>query len=155
MSAPGFVQPLRTLAAMTRQTNRITVNSVSVAEDGALVVAMPAPPAHFGFRFDGLRYTVTVTPSLEGFRYRLTATIGQVPFTVENRAARVTLLCLLGGCRQLDPLHFVIAGEQRLCLVAESEVGESPTADAVIFELVTLLHRARPYLGLLRNHLAA
>lgn len=140
---------------MARQTDHITVNSVSVAEDGALVVATPAPPAHFDFRFDGLRYTVVVTPSGVGFRYRVTTTIGQVPFTAENRDARVMLLSLLGGCRRLDVLRFVIAHEQRLCLVAESEVDESPTADAVIFEIVKLLHRARPYLGVLRNHLAA
>ncbi len=155
MSAPGFVAPLRALAAMAKRTDRITVNSLSVTDDGDLVIASPAPPTHFDFRFDGMRYTVTVSPSPDGFHYRLSATIGQVPYTVENRDARKTVLGLLGGCRRVDELRFVIAPEQRLCLVAESDVDHEPTADAVMFEIVKLLHRARPYLGLMRNHVAA
>ncbi len=153
MAFADHVEPIRALAVMAREIRKIPVNAVAVGEDGSLELRNPPPPSQFQFLFDGVRFTMNVTPEGQGYRYRLTALVGILPFTVQNRLSRLALLTIVSGCRDLGGLHFVIAKQQRIWLIAEGEVAEIPTPEAVLHQMTSLLHRARPCLRLILAHL--
>lgn len=147
------LRPMRAVAFMAQQQERLALNSLSVGADGELVVAAPPPPIQFRFRFEGLRCAATLTSMPDGFTCRITSPVGPVPFTAQDRTARQAMLAIVRDCRDRTGALFIVDTAQTIWLIAESTVAELPTPEAVMLETALLLADARPYLRLMLEHL--
>ena len=151
--AAASAHPLKAISAMAEQQQRLHLNSVSIGEDGDVVVYDPAPPARFRFCYQGLWYRAVVSPRPDGFRLRLTASVGQLPFTAQDRDRRRALLNLLRRLPRSGRFGFAPDARQSIWLVSEFDVAEPPTPEAVFLEIVEVVYQSRPFIGMILENL--
>ena len=151
--AAASAHPLQAISLMAERQQQLQLNSLSIGDDGSMVVYNPAPPARFRFAYRGLWYRVVVTPRPDGFRLRLTAPLGCLPFTAQDRDRRHALLSLLRRLPRSGRFGFVPNIHQNIWLVAEFDVAEPPTPGAVFLEVVEVVHQSRPFVGLIIENL--
>lgn len=151
--AAASAHPLQAISLMAERQQHLALNSLSIAEDGSVAVYDPAPPARFRFAYRGLWYRVLVAPRPDGFRLRLTAPLGYLPFTAQDRDRRGVLLTLLRRLPRSGRFVFVPNVHQNIWLVAEFDVAERPTPEAVFLEIVEVVHQSRPFVGLILEYL--
>ena len=151
--AAASAHPMQAITLMAERQQHLQLNALSVAEDGTMVVYDPAPPARFRFTYRGLWYRVLVSPRPDGFRLRLTAPLGCLPYTAQDRDRRSMLLSLLRRQPRSGCFGFATNIHQNIWLVAEFDVAEAPTPAVVFLEIVEVIHQSRPFVGLILENL--
>jgi hypothetical protein len=135
-------------AFLVEQTAPLEVGSVSVTQDGTMSRRDKAEPIRFGFQFAGRIFDAEARPEDGKLLVEFTAPIGLLPYSVENRTLRATLLRVLGGLRGTG-LIWTLGGRQELRVGGRTLMDTPATATRIVATVVTTLLPVRAYFDLL------
>jgi hypothetical protein len=135
-------------AFLVEQTSPLEVGSVTVTHDGTMSRRDRAEPIRFGFQFAGRTFEAEARPDDGKLMVEFTASIGLLPYSVENRPLRATLLRVLGGLRGTG-LIWTLGGHQELRVGGRTLMETPATATRIVATVVTTLLPVRAYFDLL------
>lgn len=135
-------------AFLVEQTEPLEAGSVSISQDGSLARRDRAEPIRFGFQFAGRTFEAEARPEDGKLRVEFTTSIGVLPYTVQNRTLRATLLRVLGGLRGTN-LIWELGPHQELRVGGRTLMETPATAIRIVTTVVTTLLPVRAYFDLL------
>jgi len=135
-------------AFLVEQTSPLEVGSVSITHDGTMSRRDKAEPIRFGFQFSGRTFEAEVRPDDGKLLVEFTASIGVLPYTVQNRALRSTLLRVLSGLRGTG-LVWTLDANQEVRVGGRTLMQTPATATRIVATVVTTLLPVRAYFDLL------
>jgi hypothetical protein len=148
------METLRALAVSVDENDfPLSVKGIALDAEGQLVIIPRPGMARIKFTADQVVYQATITPGEEGAECLVTAELGFLPFTIESRERRATLLTILQGTRRLPRIKFAIANGQKICLTSTFHLSGRLTPYRVIYEMAQVAHEAGPFLRLLSEYL--
>jgi hypothetical protein len=136
------------IAFLVEQASPLEAGSVAVAHDGTMSRRDRAEPIRFGFQFAGRTFDAEARPAEGKLLVEFTASIGVLPYSVENRALRGRLLRVLSGLRGTG-LFWELGARQALRVGGRSLMETPATATRIVATVVTTLLPVRPYFDLL------
>jgi hypothetical protein len=136
------------IAFLVEQTQPLEAGSVTVAQDGTMSRRDRTDPIRFGFQFAGRTFEAEARPAEGKLLVEFTASIGTLPYSVENRALRARLLRVLGGLRSTG-LIWELGARQDLRVGGRTLMETPATATRIVATVVTTLLPVRAYFDLL------
>jgi len=136
------------IAFLVEQTEPIEVGSVTVSDDGTMVRRDKAEPIRFGFRFAGRSFQAEARPEDGKLRVEFTAALGHLPYSVENRQLRSTLLRVLSALRGTG-LVWQLGPRQELQVGGRTLMDTPASATRIVATVVGTLLPVRAYFDLL------
>lgn len=137
-----------TIAFLVEQTSPLEAGSVAVAHDGTMKRRDQAEPIRFGFQFAGRTFAAEARPAEGKLLVEFTASIGVLPYSVENRTLRGQLLRVLGGLRGTG-LIWELGTRQEVRVGGRTLMETPATATRIVATVVTTLLPVRAYFDLL------
>ena len=135
-------------AFLVEQTSPLEAGSVAITHDGTMSRRDKAEPIRFGFQFSGRTFEAEVRPDDGKLLVEFTASIGVLPYTVQNRALRSTLLRVLSGLRGTG-LIWTLDANQEVHVGGRTLMETPATATRIVATVVTTLLPVRAYFDLL------
>jgi len=135
-------------AFLVEQTAPLEAGSVQITHDGTMSRRDKAEPIRFGFQFAGRTFEAEARPQDGKLLVEFTASIGVLPYTVQNRALRTTLLRVLAGLRGTG-LIWDLGAHQQLRVGGRTLMDTPATATRIVATVVTTLLPVRAYFDLL------
>lgn len=135
-------------AFLVEQTSPLEVGSVSITHDGTMSRRDKADPIRFGFQFAGRTFEAEARPQDGKLLVEFTASIGVLPYTVQNRTLRATLLRVLAGLRGTG-LIWELGAHQQLRVGGRTLMETPATATRIVGTVVSTLLPVRAYFDLL------
>lgn len=136
------------LAFLIDQTAPIEVGSVAVDAEGTMVRRDAAAPIRFGFRFAGRLFEAEAWPADGKLKVEFGTTIGHLPYSVENRQLRATLLRVLGGLRGTG-LAWSLSPRQDLRVGGRATLDTPANAVKIVATVISQLLPERAYFDLI------
>jgi hypothetical protein len=107
-------------------------------------------PVRFGFRFADRPFEAAVRPDDAGLLVEFAATIGVLPYSIENRTLRTRLLRVLSGLRGTG-LAWEVSARQELRVGGRTRMDTPATATRIVATVVATLLPVRAYFDLLEE----
>jgi hypothetical protein len=137
--------------SLAQHGHALEVGSVVVDASGGLARRLRDRVA-FHFTIDGMRFDGAVESRGDGRALTLTADLGVVPYTAEDRQARVDVNAVLAASRT-DMAHgrLAISPDQHVRMAARIDVGAPMTPVKLLAAATEVVHAAMPWLKLVRE----
>ena len=135
-------------AFLVEQTSPLEAGSVQITHDGTMSRRDKAEPIRFGFQFAHRTFEAEARPQDGKLLVEFTASIGVLPYTVQNRTLRATLLRVLAGLRGTG-LIWELGAHQQLRVGGRTLMDTPATATRIVATVVTTLLPVRAYFDLL------
>lgn len=136
-------------AFLVEQTSPLEAGSVSVAHDGTMTRRdHRSDPIRFGFQFAGRTFEAQARPDEGKLLVEFTASIGTLPYSVENRILRARLLRVLSGLRGTG-LFWELGPYQEVRVGGRTRMDTPAIATRIVATVVTTLLPVRAYFDLL------
>lgn len=135
-------------AFLIEQTSPIEAGSVAVTHDGTMSRRDKAEPIRFGFQFAGRTFEAEARPDEGKLLVEFTASIGVLPYSVENHPLRAKLLRVLSGLRGTG-LIWELGAHQELRVGGRTLMDTPATATRIVGTVITTLLPVRAYFDLL------
>lgn len=127
--------------------------AVTRTEDGEYRVTRPGAASRHHFFVDGVLFRVAVTPEGDQTLFQIWAEIGWMPYTIEAPEKRATLQAILRASQGLESARFVVDETQKIMVLGQSRVDGALTLDTLMYETVSFLQEARPFLKVFAHYL--
>jgi hypothetical protein len=124
------------------------VGSLSVDPDSGLLRVDAPGVIRFGFSFAGHAFEADAVPADGKMLIEAVTMIGRLPYSIEDRARRGSLLRVLGRAGE-SGFQLRLGHDQVIRLRIETELLPPATSTRMIGAIVALLIPGRPYLDLL------
>jgi len=141
------------LACLVDPTAPLEAGSVAVLQDGTIGRREERAPIRFGFRFAGRAFEAEARPDGDKLLVEFAATIGTLPYSVENRALRGRLLRVLASLRGTG-LVWELGPQQQIRVGGRNRMETPAIATRIVASVVTTLLPVRAYFDLLDELLA-
>lgn len=147
------LEAIRSLAEVDLERLPLGINAVEFNDDGVPSISHPPKPSRLRFVVHGIPFYAAVSPDGQTSTCQVWAEVGHLPFTVQSPAKRSAILAILQSTRSLPNARFAVQGGQKIILFSETRAEGSITPEDIVFQTVTLIQEARPFLDLLGEHL--
>ncbi len=145
---------MSTLQLLAAQKIPLEFGAWRMDDDGNLV-QISATTLSFGFTVDNQAYDC-VLHRVGANDLRIQAKLGHVPFSAENRQARVDLLALVSAAKGAIPFgNIAVASDQCVTLEARIRVLTPMNPLAILTALTEILRDSLPWSAAIRNRIAA
>jgi len=135
MIAPDITPPPPTVVAP----------NFALSVDPALGFERANEGIRFHFSFGEIPTTGYIEPQGDNYRLSVRATVGVIPYSIEDRQARADLLSGLGEITRASGGAVTVDPKQAIIICGESQIKAPLAPLTVISEMVALMIRARPY----------
>lgn len=143
------------IAFMAQQPLPFEAGSLVVASDGRMRRVEPRNCLRLRFEHLGIPMEATAWRAAEGnVRVRIDASLGPLPYTVEDPGRRRRALALLLAARFMDMPVLLLNREQEIVLRAEAEVQPPVSQLGLITAITSLVVDVHPFLEALGEVLA-
>jgi hypothetical protein len=148
------LEAISSLANVNVASLPLGVNAIEINEDGVPCIAEPPQPSRLRYVVHGLPFYAAVSPEGDdGVTCQVWAEVGVLPFTVQSPAKRAAILTVLQSSKSLPTAKLLVQGGQKIILFSETRKSERFTPEDIIFQTVTILQEARPFLAILAEYL--
>jgi hypothetical protein len=148
------LEAISSLANVNVDSLPLGVNAIDINADGVPSIAEPPRPSRLRYVVHGLPFYAAVSPTEDdGATCQVWAEVGVLPYTVQSPAKRGAILAVLQSTRTLPTAKLLVQGGQKIILFSESRKSERFTPEDIIFQTVTVLQEARPFLAILAEYL--
>lgn len=145
---------MSTLQLLAAQKVPLEFGALRMDEEGNLI-ERSATTLSFGFMVDQLPYECVLN-RVGANDLRISAKLGHIPFSAENRQARVDLLTLVAASRGAIPFGGIgIAQDQSVTLEARICVNTPMNPLAILTAVTEVLRDSLPWSTAIRNRIAA
>lgn len=104
---------------------------------------------HFGFLYKGIPFVVRAQANDLGTDLSIIASLGDLPYSAEDRERRATALAILDAAKRDLGGRIRLNRKQRLELVENFHLEEALTPTVLLTRTARIVLRAKPYLELL------
>lgn len=149
-------QALQTVAKLARAAEKglpIGPGAVSMDDAGEFSVNSPTEASRHHFFLDGLMFHVSLTPDGDDTLFQIWADVGYLPYSIESPEKRVKLSRILRAAANLENARFTVDEKQKIIVLGQVTVPGHLTLPDLMYEVLTFLQEARPYLKVLGQYL--
>lgn len=122
-----------------------TAPNFAISVDPALGFERASDGMRFHFSFGEIPTVAHIEPLGDTYRLSVQATVGVIPYSIEDREMRAELLSNLGEITRASGGMIKVDSRQSIVIGGESCIKAPLTSLTVISEMVALMIRARPY----------
>jgi hypothetical protein len=131
------------------------VNAVEMNDDGVPSISDPPRRSRLSYIVQGLPFFSAVNPIEDQTAAicQVWAEVGLLPYTVQSPTKRGAILAILQSSRTLPTARFLVQGGQKIILFSETRKEGHVTPEDIVWQTLTVLREARPFLSILAEYL--
>jgi hypothetical protein len=140
------------MEVLAQTSSPVQVGEIEVDDAGAVRPRVSGEPVSFSFTYHGINFSATL-PMEDGAHLLLTATLGVIPFSMENAFGRKAARSIISRAK-LSNGKLTVDAQSRVHLEMRGQPEKPRTPVNVLASVASLLMEAKPYLDLLEVSLA-
>ncbi len=149
-------RPLKSLLLVCAHQTLHDQGGHSSEPDESAAAAVLAETNRYRFAIGTVRYALALEPLdpvSAGFRRRMMAQFGRMPFTAETPAGRAALKALLRQCQDTPGFRLVTGEGQILWGLRDDRIDADPAPARLLHDLFQFVHATLPFARLLCPYL--